>query len=225
MPTTKCIADHHQCALTSILFDPKQELLWIGNALGFVQSLILDSSTGMFSKFVRHRAHDGLPVSQLIFSNDYQSSHHYHRQHAKIRRSTNLNVKDHFIISVAADSVSRISATSGRLINHLTNETLWTQLTSAEWCDHEIVVMGHSPCIFTMKSDAGLSISRNIDAESGIRAVKMAKSALVCGTIDGKLILKDRDTLRTWHTIYAYSGSISDMDVWQDFLIVAGYVY
>ena len=52
--------------------------------------------------------------------------------------------------------------------------------------------------------------------------IKASEEALVCGTTDGKVLLKDLNTLRTWHTIYAYSGAIADIDVYSRFLIVTG---
>jgi hypothetical protein len=217
MSAIKFLVDPH-CACTYLLFDPKQELLWLGNAVGFVRSLVFDSTTGVLSTFVRHRAHNGFPITQLLIAdNTDQQAHHSSRHQYSQNQAEN-----HVIISIAADSVSRLSAISGRLLNHVTNENHWTQLTSVAQVENEIIVAGHSPSVYALKVDNHLTINRHIDAESGILAIKTSQHVIVCGTSDGKLLFKDRDTFRTWHTVYAYSGSVADMDIFGDYLIVAG---
>ena len=86
----------------------------------------------------------------------------------------------------------------------------------------EVYVSGQGSLLMNVNLYRG-SLSRQIKVEEDIVVMRRGSRLLCCGTVSGKVSLKDPRSLKTEHELQAHSGTISDLDVSGNTLVTCGY--
>ncbi|XP_063707749.1 PAN2-PAN3 deadenylation complex catalytic subunit PAN2-like [Culicoides brevitarsis] len=179
--------------VSTVHFDPIEELIWMGNQGGHVTSYYGPE----MQKYTSFQVHPNEPVRQIAFLNDgilclTDTSLRYQLRRGipkKTHRSKNM-----------LSTLCMLSTNHDRLLIG----------------GHQEQLIEFDLNTFTETS----SISLGID---GCAVLRSHSRYLCCGNAFGQISLRDPNTYNEEHVISTHSGSLSDFDVQGNYLISCGY--
>ncbi|KAI9199852.1 ubiquitin carboxyl-terminal hydrolase-domain-containing protein [Polychytrium aggregatum] len=180
--------------LSSVSFDPFEEIVWIGNNNGRVASLVVQPDS--LRRYTSFKAHSG-PVSKLL-------------------------VCDSGVVSLGTDSL-RFTARSGIQKWKLSFD-LGQQLLSMCFSNQyssELIASTVSSQLRLINTARG-AVVKQFEVDSEVKVIRRSRF-ICCGTVGGRAMLLDPRTYRTEHTLDAHTGALTDMDVNGNNLVTCGY--
>ncbi|TPX57736.1 hypothetical protein PhCBS80983_g03604 [Powellomyces hirtus] len=179
--------------LSTITFDPLEELLWTGGENGNIASLYVDvDDVSRYTSFPAHasRVRKILLNDQGLFSIGGKN----------IRHTTRRGIMKWSI---------GVDGGHGPLSMSFTNTT------------SELLVSTSNRQMLLINLFRG-SIIKQMDLDDDVTVMKQSR-LICCGTASGKVVVRDPRTLKTENYIQAHTGTISDLDISGNILITCGF--
>jgi PAB-dependent poly(A)-specific ribonuclease subunit 2 len=183
-------------AISSVVFDNQQELLWVGNRTGTVSSYY-GRSLHRYSSFMPFHDADEvrcmMPTEQCIFS--------------------------------LSENCLSCSSRSGQLIFQHRSPSLTNMQSMVMSSSNVVCLGGHQSLLVELDVETRDEIRQVEIYENSCAILRLCSSYICCGHTDGMVSLLDPSSLCSVHQVTAHTGALSDFDVNGNQLVTCGYSY
>ena len=187
----------HKYGVTSLSFDPWEELLWMGNGGGHITSYYA-AGLQKYTSFQIASASD-----EILHVLPIESS----------------------VLALSRDSIiARQRTGMPQYVFKSENVVQAQAMLQMDPASPTVVISGHQPSIleFDFNAKREVRVERLAD-ENGRVVLRRSQKYLMAGDASGRVTMHDPRTLRQEHAIEVHSGALSDLDVHGTTLATVGF--
>ncbi|KAJ3140255.1 poly(A)-specific ribonuclease [Geranomyces variabilis] len=212
-------ADNPLHPLSTVAFDPLEELLWTGGENGRIASFYVDTTdVTRYTSFPAHASavRKILLNDQGLFSIGGKNIRHTTRR-GIMKWSIGCVVRlvrgglQRRVLVKSSNGAALASIDGGRLPLSMS----FTNTTS------ELLVGTTDRQMLLVNLFRG-SVLKTIDLDADVTVMKQSR-VICCGTATGRVVLRDPRTLKAEHFIQTHTGTISDLDISGNIMVTCGF--
>ncbi|XP_065071436.1 PAN2-PAN3 deadenylation complex catalytic subunit PAN2-like [Rhopilema esculentum] len=177
---------------TSVVFDPQEELFWVGTNSGHITSYYGPE----FHKYTAFRGHI-TDVKQIV-------------------------PDSYGVLSLTSNQI-RYTTRQGLKSFDATEETMHNMQCMVHYDSNYVTIAGHQDHFYEVDMTSGEVYQREIEVDPGIVMMKHSNHFLCCGDSQGKVTLRDPETLESVHVLKAHGQALSDFDIHENTLVTTGF--
>lgn len=214
--------------VTSLAFDPFQELLWTGTSYGRVVSYFLpqDAShahhTGVldvWSRYTAFRGHMSGPTKELIV--DERGVLSLGERSVKLaQRTGRCSWQALFVLSIQSHAVCANELWFVLLSDDLLSASTMCYSTAKA---SELAVGGAQSQLVLINTHTATTVRKAEVGLGGVSHLQRSQSLLCCGDASGTVGFRDPRTLKEEQTINAHLAGLTQMEAEGNLMITAGF--